>query len=80
MKFSEMVASPTGWLKVKGPKDNIVLSTRVRIARNLKNRVYVDRSGEGEREEALKYAMSGIKTSGALQDALYLFLKDLDDL
>ncbi len=80
MKFSEMVASPTGWLKVKGPKDNIVLSTRVRIARNLKNRVYVDRSGEGEREEALKYAMSGIKKSGALQDALYLFLKDLDDL
>jgi protein arginine kinase len=80
MEFSELLGSETGWLKGSGPKDNIALSTRVRIARNLKGRVYVDRASVKEREETLKHAMAGIEKSGALGEALFIRLKDMDEL
>jgi protein arginine kinase len=81
MELSELLGSATGWLKGGGPKDNIALSTRVRIARNLKGRIYVDRAADVQRQETLKYAMGGIEKSGALgKDALFLALKDVDEL
>ena len=80
MKLSELLDSSTGWLKGNGPRDNIVLSTRVRIARNLKGRVYTGRATDAEMEETLKGAMDGIKKSGVLGDALFLMLKDVDEL
>lgn len=80
MEFNRLLESSTGWLKGKGPKDNVALSTRVRIARNFKGRIYVDRADEKERQEILKYAMDGIKKSGALGEALFILLKDVDEL
>ena len=80
MKLNELLASSTGWLKGNGPKDDIVLSTRVRIARNLDGRVYVDRATDEDRKDTLNSAMEGIKKSDALGDALFLPLADLDEL
>lgn len=80
MKFNELLVSDKGWLKGNGPKGNIALSTRVRVARNLKGRIYVDRADQEERKETLKFALAGIKKSGAMGSALFLMLKDVDEL
>jgi protein arginine kinase len=42
-----------GWLDASGPSSHLVLSTRIRLARNLAGRVFQGRSSETEREEIL---------------------------
>ncbi len=80
MKLEDIAASPTGWLKGRGPRDSIVLSTRVRVARNISGRVYVEKAGGGQRLEILSYAMDGIKKSGVFPSGFFARLKDLDAL
>ena len=42
-----------GWLDASGPASHLVLSTRVRLARNLAGHVFQGRNSETEREEIL---------------------------
>ena len=42
-----------GWLDASGPASHLVLSTRIRLARNLSNHVFQGRNSETEREEIL---------------------------
>jgi len=42
-----------GWLDASGPMSHLVLSTRVRLARNLADHVFLARNDEGEREAIL---------------------------
>ena len=37
MKLNDMVKQPGEWLRADGPEADIVISSRVRIARNLTN-------------------------------------------
>ena len=45
MKIEELLKSPTEWVKAEGPNSKIVLSSRVRLARNLQQ-CPVSRLGE----------------------------------
>jgi protein-arginine kinase len=38
-----------GWLDASGPSSHLVLSTRIRLARNLAGRVFQGRNSESER-------------------------------
>jgi protein arginine kinase len=42
-----------GWLDASGPSSHLVLSTRIRLARNLAGRVFQGRNSETEREDIL---------------------------
>ena len=42
-----------GWLDASGPESHLVLSTRVRLARNLAGRPFPVRSAESDREDIL---------------------------
>ena len=42
-----------GWLDASGPSSHLVLSTRIRLARNLASHVFQGRTSETEREEAI---------------------------
>ena len=42
-----------GWLDASGPSSHLVLSTRIRLARNLAGHVFQGRNSETEREEIL---------------------------
>ena len=43
-----------GWLDASGPSSHLVLSTRIRLARNLAGRVFQGRNSESEREDILE--------------------------
>jgi hypothetical protein len=42
-----------GWLDASGPASHLVLSTRIRLARNLADHVFLTRNSEPDREEIL---------------------------
>ena len=54
MKIDELLKSPTEWVKAEGPQSKIVLSSRVRLARNLKNFPFPGWAKKADRQKALE--------------------------
>src|SRR3989442_15352439 len=55
-----------GWLDASGPKASIVLSTRIRLARNLQGHVFGQRAGDADRTAVL----TRVSEAGAAGDRL----------
>ena len=55
-----------GWLDASGPKASIVLSTRIRLARNLEGHVFGQRAGDADRTAVL----TRVSEAGAASDRL----------
>src|SRR2546430_15603843 len=53
-----------GWLDASGPKASIVLSTRIRLARNLHGHVFSQRAGDADRTAVL----TPVAEAGAASD------------
>ncbi len=54
MKIEELLKNPTEWVKADGPNSKIVLSSRVRLARNLRNHPFPGWAKKTERQKALE--------------------------
>ena len=53
MKFSRIIASSGEWLSGDGPKRQIVVTSRVRLARNLRNKPFPGWAKKAERLEVM---------------------------
>ncbi len=67
-----------GWLDASGPLSHLVLSTRVRLARNLSDHVFQTRSSESERERILDTVQEAARASVLLRRAVLFRLDRLD--
>ena len=54
MKIEELLKSPTEWVNAEGPNSKIVLSSRVRLARNLQNVPFPGWAKKAERQKTLE--------------------------
>jgi len=61
MKLSKIIASSGEWLTGDGPHRNIVVSSRVRLARNLKEKPFPGWAKKAERLEVLKVVKSAVE-------------------
>lgn len=68
------------WLDASGPESGIVLSTRVRLARNLQGRPFTIRAEERDRKAVLDQVVEAGRQSPYMQDATLYGLADLDQL
>lgn len=68
------------WLDASGPESHIVLSTRVRLARNLQGKPFTVRAGEDDREDILSRISDAGKGSAVLRDPALFRLDQLDRL
>ncbi len=80
MKIDDFANKRTEWLKGEGPKSDIALSTRVRLARNIEGRIYFDRASDKEREETLKKLEGAIKKSKYLKKAVFFRISATTEL
>ncbi|MGD2279387.1 MAG: protein arginine kinase [Candidatus Omnitrophota bacterium] len=80
MNLDDLVKKKSEWLKGEGPKANIVISSRVRVARNLKGHLYFDWASDEQCEEALGAAEAAVKKTKFLKNALFLRMKDTTDV
>ena len=75
--FDDLVSRPSPWLDGSGPRADIVVSTRVRLARNLHHVPFPHRA----RDEQLMGVLSGVtgaaQRSGRFRDGLLLRMADL---
>src|SRR3954447_6846805 len=67
-----------GWLDASGPSSHLVLSTRIRLARNLAGRVFQGRNSETEREDILQIVESAARDTVLLRRAIKFRLDRLD--
>src|SRR5690242_19426448 len=67
-----------GWLDASGPKGSIVLSTRIRLARNLDGYVFGQRAKDADRTAVLTRVEEASAASELLQGAVTIRLDQLE--
>ncbi len=80
MNLNELVNHVGGWLKGIGPNSDIVISSRIRLARNLTKLPFPHWAKEKENEEVLSLTKGAFQKLDELKDSLYLRLDDLDSV
>src|SRR2546421_709031 len=80
MKFSNMLSTAGEWLRGEGPHHQVVISSRVRLARNLRNRAFPGWAKKAERTSILEQIRSRVEELPEMQDAFTEGLQDLTAL
>jgi len=78
--FDEMAKSPAAWLSGKGNEALVVLSTRVRMARNVAGCKFPTTADSETKERIIGYFDSCITRSEMLADGQYYKASDISDL
>jgi protein arginine kinase len=80
MKFSGVIATPGEWLRASGPHHDIVISSRIRLARNLRDMPFPGWAKKAERIAILEQLKPQIETLPDMDDAFSEYLQDLTAL
>jgi protein arginine kinase len=80
MKFSTMLSTAGEWLRGEGPHRQIVISSRVRLARNLRERPFPGWAKKAERTSILELIRSHVEALPEMQEAFSESLQDLTAL
>lgn len=80
MRLNDLIKQTCEWLKGSGPYSNIVISSRVRLARNLKGVPFAHWANKKQKEDVLKAAKEAVSASNYTKSALFLYMSDLDNL
>ena len=80
MTFDDIVAHPGQWLRGDGPHDKIVVSSRIRFARNLKDRPFPGWAKKAERLKILGEIQDHVAAIPAMDDGYTAPLQDLTAL
>jgi protein arginine kinase len=68
------------WLEASGPHADIVLSTRIRLARNLQGHAFSPRMEDEERERILRRVQSAARKGSLLRDGVSVEISSLSPL
>src|SRR3990172_11511966 len=66
------------WLDASGPKATIVLSTRIRLARNVRGIAFSQRAKDGDRTAVLERVAEAVAASGRMAGAVTFHLDRLE--
>lgn len=80
MKLEELAGRCGEWLRGAGPESDIVISSRIRLARNLAEFPFVRKAGEKEKAEISRLVRTKIESVSDWSDLVYLDLGEMDDL
>lgn len=80
MKIEDFIKQDTEWLKATGPDSSIVMSSRTRLARNIDKMPFSNWADKGHLEDTMVAAKEAALSTGALKNALFVRLKELDEV
>lgn len=78
--LDELARTSGQWLCAEGPESDIVISTRVRLARNLAGYPFMSRADDETRRELVSTVRSAIGSSEAVGDLQFIDVAGLDDI
>ena len=77
MKIDDLLNSTGEWLRGEGPLADVVVSSRIRLARNLAERPFLSSAGDADRTEIYRTTVDQV-TSDTDADAVLVDLQDAD--
>lgn len=80
MKLDDLLKHTSEWLKGTGPNSNIVISTRIRLARNLESFPFPHWANKKQSEEVSTAIEEAIKKNNYLKQTVIFKLMDLDSV
>lgn len=80
MKLDDLINHTAEWLRVSGPNSNIVLSSRIRLARNLEKVPFPNRASKKDLAAVIDLVSDAIRTFYLFKDATLFKLSELDNL
>ncbi len=84
MHLDDLANTSGEWLKGSGPESDIVISSRIRLARNLADFPFISRSTESDRaeiEKILHGRITELQSTGRVSpDTLYIKVGDLEEV
>jgi protein arginine kinase len=84
MHLDDLASSSGEWLKGSGPESDIVISSRIRLARNLADFPFISRTTDSDRadiEKILHEAITNLRESNKVpQDSFYINVGDLEEV
>ena len=80
MKIDDLLYKKSEWLKGTGPESDIVISTRVRLARNLEGFSFFNWAKPKEKEQILNACKRAVEQSKFVKKSLFLKMNDLSEI
>ena len=80
MKIDDLLYKKSEWLKGTGPKSNIVMSSRIRLARNIDGFPFYNWAKKSDKEKILNTSKSAVSKSKFLKKSTFLNMKDMAEL
>jgi protein arginine kinase len=78
VQLNDLLKNTSEWLKGTGPNSNIVISSRIRLARNLEKAPFPHWANKKQSQEALKTIEDAVSRVDYLKKTMVLELVDLD--
>ena len=79
-ELDELMKQPSEWMRGAGPVSDIVMSSRIRLARNLEKFPFATRATKATQHEVLRLTRDALAQSAALKKPLLLEIADLDEV
>ncbi|MBI3320913.1 MAG: protein arginine kinase [Candidatus Omnitrophica bacterium] len=79
-ELDELIKQPSEWLRGAGPVSEIVISSRIRLARNLDKHLFATRATKVSQREVLAVVRDGLGRSLKLKHPLLLEMGGLDEV
>ncbi|NOX96814.1 MAG: protein arginine kinase [Nitrospirae bacterium] len=80
MKLDDLVYRTSEWLKGQGPSSEIVMSSRVRLARNIDGMTFSHRASREKQAEVVSLVHSAVESSKFLRNSSFFDLSELGPL
>lgn len=72
MELNDLINQTSEWLKGTGPDSDIVISSRIRLARNIEDLSFVDWAEEDTKKKVAGVAKEAISSSNYMKNSLYI--------
>ncbi len=80
MRITNIITGPGEWLRSEGPHHQVVVSSRVRLARNLRSHAFPGWAKKAERLQILEEIKPQVEALTEMQDSYSEYLQDLSAL
>lgn len=80
MKIDDLINNTSEWLRGTGLDSDIVISSRIRLARNIPNTPFPHWANKDQENEIIELAKSAISKAPQLKDSAFFMLTELDNL
>src|SRR3989338_2231589 len=78
MTLDDLIKHTSEWLKGTGPNSNIVMSSRIRLARNLDRIPFPNQADKRQAQEVMDKVREAVSEVNLLKNSLFLELNNLD--